>query len=327
MDTAEQTSHFKKKMLPLIALLIGLAAVMYYFIGINHETLIGEVEATTYPHKTEISGKIVEMPVSLGQEVKKGDTIAVLDSAGQRYEIEQLEIMIEKQKIALSESQLGTDGSTQAERNLALAQAAYNSALAGYNKAQKDYENAMTLYQEGAISKDSLDTSKLKAENAREALAAAAVQIQNASSGTASKTAELDLRQNQSRLRQMKENLEKYTIKAAVDGTVISVNYVVGDTVAPGYNLADIAGKGEKYLVFYVPETKLSSIDYDSEVDVTYHNKKVTGIVKYIDVKSQYTPKDMQTAANKNKESFKIKLLLPEDAPIKPGETAQVDIK
>ena len=47
--------------------------------------------------------------------------------------------------------------------------------------------------------------------------------------------------------------------------------------------------------------------------------KSYQATVKYIDVESEYTPKDMQTAANKNKESIKIKLLLPKDCPLKPG--------
>jgi len=325
---AKANIHPRKKALPLILLLaIGIAAAAYYFLGISRDTLLGEVEATLYPHKAEVAGKILEMPIDLGSEVKKGAILAVIENTGLRYDIEQMELLIEKQKLALSESQLGAEGSTQAERNLAVAQAAYNSALATCNKAQNDYQNAAILYQEGAISKDSLDNAKLKADNAREALAAAAAQLQGASSQTSAKSAELDMKQNESRLRQMKENLEKYTIRAAVDGTVMSLSYVAGDTIAPGYNLADIASAGGKYLVFYVPEERLGQIDYGGEVIVFSKGRRYTGIVKYIDVNSQYTPKDMQTAANKNKESFKIKALLPDDVPLKPGETAEVEIK
>ena len=322
------SGHSGKRALPLILLLaLCLAAAIYYFLGTDSDTLIGEVEATIYPHKTEVSGKILEMPISLGSEVKKGDALAVLDSTGLRYEIEQMELMIEKQRIALAQAQLGVEGSTQAERNLTVAQAAYNSAMANFNKAQKDYQNALTLFQEGAISRDSLENAKLKADNARETLTVANAQLQGASSQASAETATLDITQNESRLRQMKENLGEYPIKAAVDGIVMSLSYVAGDTVGPGYNLADIAGTGEKYMVFYIPEDKLNLIDYGSEVDVIHENKKYTGIVKYIDVNSKYTPKDMQTAANKNKESFKIKVLLPDDVPLKPGETAEVEIK
>lgn len=322
------SGHSRKRALPLIILLaVFLAIAIYYFISAGGDKLIGEVEATIYPHKTEVSGKIIEMPVALGSEVKKGDTLAILDSAGLRYEIEQMELLIEKQKIALSQVQLGVEGSTQAERNLAIAQATYNSALANFNKAEKDFQNAATLFQEGAISKDALDNARLKADNAKDTLTATRAQLQGASSQASAETAALDIKQNESRLRQMNENLEKYTIKATVDGIVMSLSYVAGDTVGPGYNLVDIAGTSSKYLVFYIPEDKLNLIDYGSEVEVFYKDKKYTGIVKYIDVNSQYTPKDMQTQANKNKESFKIKVLLPEDVPLKPGETAEVGIK
>ena len=48
---------------------------------------------------------------------------------------------------------------------------------------------------------------------------------------------------------------------------------------------------------------------------------------KYIDVESVYTPKDMQTMANKNKKSIKVKLGLPEDCDLKPGEEVKVGLK
>ncbi|MDR0312352.1 MAG: hypothetical protein LBI14_02015 [Treponema sp.] len=46
--------------------------------------------------------------------------------------------------------------------------------------------------------------------------------------------------------------------------------------------------------------------------------------VRFIDVKSQYTPKDMQTSSMKNKVSVKVKLLLPSNTMLKPGNRVEV---
>ena len=52
--------------------------------------------------------------------------------------------------------------------------------------------------------------------------------------------------------------------------------------------------------------------------------KEYRGTVFFIDVKDQYTPKDMQSAANRNKESMKVRIKLAPEAPLKVGERAEV---
>jgi HlyD family secretion protein len=51
----------------------------------------------------------------------------------------------------------------------------------------------------------------------------------------------------------MKETLDKFTVRAACDGVIMSKSYLPGDIVSPGFNLADIAAEGEKFLYFTFP--------------------------------------------------------------------------
>jgi HlyD family secretion protein len=136
----------------------------------------------------------------------------------------------------------------------------------------------------------------------------------------------LDIRQTEIQLAEMEDNLEKFTIRAAKDGVIMSKSYVPGDVVSPGYNLADLATDDGKYFVFYLPIEYLYSVEFDQILTVTGNGEKYDAAVKFVDVESEYTPKDMQTPANKNKESVKVKLLLPEDCPLKPGQEAEVSL-
>ena len=68
----------------------------------------------------------------------------------------------------------------------------------------------------------------------------------------------------------------------------------------------------------------MSEITLDDVLVVKGEGQTLKGIVKYIDVESVYTPKDMQSLANKNKKSIKVKLLLPKDSELKPGQEAKV---
>jgi len=128
----------------------------------------------------------------------------------------------------------------------------------------------------------------------------------------------------ESKIELQKIMIDRCVVTANVSGTVISKNYSAGDFVAPGFNIADIASSDERYLVVYYPKDKLTDVSYGARIGFVYDNDEYTGIVRFIDVKPVYTPQDFQTAANKNKESVKVKILIPESCAIKPGESAKL---
>lgn len=316
-------SH-KKRIIPLLILIIaGVSAYLYY--GKSSQNYIGVVEATILSHTSEVSGKILEMPIEVGQHVLKGDVIAKIDSTAQNYAYEQLQLTLERKKIALSDLEVGA-GDSQKENSISAAQANYNSAVSSSQKAALDYQNAQALFNQGAMSKDALELAKVKADAAANAVTSAKAQLDTARSGSPASSQQLDIAQTESQLKEMKENLDKFTILAVSDGVIMSKSYVTGDMVAPGYNLADIAADGQKYFVFYLPIEDLNSVDYDQTYTVKSGKDSYKAVVKYIDVESEYTPKDMQTAANKNRESIKVKLLLPENCPLKPGQEAELSL-
>ncbi len=317
-------ANHKKKIIPLLVLILAVAFIAYFY-GKSNQSYIGVVEATILSHTSEVPGKILEMPIELGTHVTKGDIIARIDSTAQEYAYEQLKLTLEKKKISLADLELGV-GESQAKNAISIAQSNYNSATSSNQKATLDYKNAKSLYDQGAITKDALDKTKVAADSAANAVSVAKAQLDNAKSKSSAESTRLDIAQTESQLKEMEESLDKYTIRAVSDGVVMSRSYILGDMVSSGYNLADIAVDDQKYFLFYLPIEYLNSINYDQTCTVSANGKDYEAIVKYIDVESEYTPKDMQTTANKNRESVKIKLLLPEDCPLKPGQEAEIEL-
>jgi len=312
-----------KKKFILLALIIIVALGIFYY-GNSNQRYIGLVEATTISHTTEVSGKIIEMSVELGTHVSKGDVIAKIDSTAQEYSYEQLQLTMEKEKTALEDLTVGTE--SQAKNSITIAKSNYNTAVSSNEKASQDYQNAQSLYNQGAISKDVLDKAKVAADSAINAVAVAKAQLDNAKNTSSAESAQFDIDKTESQLQEMKEDLDKYTIWAACDGVVMSKSYDKRDMVSSGYNLVDIAADDEKYFVFYLPIDYLNEIEYDQTFKVKSYGVAYDATVKYIDVESEYTPKDMQTAANKDRKSVKIKLLLPDNSTLKPGEEAEIKL-
>lgn len=320
----EKMKSVKGKRIIGVTVLVVVLCTAGLIYGLTVERYTGVVEATILSHVSEVSGKILEMPVELGQQVSKGEVLAVIDSGDLEYGLEQLELTLEKKRLALSQDKGGTGSYTQADTNYMVAQSNYQSAASAYQKASQDYRNAQILYQEGAIAKDTLSQAKVIFDAASSALASAKAMMENAGSGDIVDGALLDIKILESQLKEKKEKLSKCKIRAEGAGTVITRSYLPGDVVSPGFNLVEIASSDKTYLVFYYPVEKINDLEYDDVLVVKGEGQTLKGIVKYIDVESVYTPKDMQSLANKNKKSIKVKLLLPKDSELKPGQEAKV---
>jgi len=307
-----------KKIVPVVVLLT-IIILFNLFRGDNLK-LQGIVEGTIYSQISEVSGKIIEMNVQLGSPVKTGDLIARLDSINQQYTLEQLQIALEKIHLMSQEELI------KARSGVSIAEANYRSAQATFVQARNNAASLQQLFEIGGIARNDLDNAKHRETLASQAQEAALSQLQTArahysfmQSGSDSRTtaqtgfalAEIDIRDIESKIKQMQDMLEKFEIRANCDGIVVSINYNLGSMVSTGYNIADISAENEKYIVFYLPKDHINKISYEQKITVKSGGEEIQGEVRYIDVRSQYTPKDMQTSAMKNKFSVKVKLLLP----------------
>jgi HlyD family secretion protein len=149
---------------------------------------------------TNVSGTIQKLYVDFNSPVKEGQIIAQIDPA------------------LFSARAKETKGN-------------YNNALANLDRAKEDLidakrtmERSRNLIKEGVISQSDLDTTETKFR-----IASAAV-----------KAAEWSVTQNQGLYEQARTNLEYSTIKAPINGVVISRNVDVGQTVAASFQTPTI---------------------------------------------------------------------------------------
>jgi len=330
-----------KKIVPIFVILTIIAIILFNLLKGGDLKLLGVVEGTTYSQVTEVSGKIIEMNVQLGSPVKTGDLIARVDSTNQQYALEQLQLALEKIQLMSQEELI------RARSSVSIAEANYRSAQASFIQARNDALSLEQMYEIGGIARNDLDNAKHRQTLSSQALESAQSQLQTARSHysflqsgsdnrniaqtgfeqTGFALAEIDIRDIESRIRQMQDMLEKYEIRANCDGIVISINYNLGSMVNTGYNIADISAENEKFVVFYLPKEYINEISYGQKITVKSESEEIQGEVRYIDVRSQYTPKDMQASVMKNKFSVKIKLLLPSVTSLIPGSKVEVFIR
>ena len=200
----------KKRFFILLGLLVAAGAAYYFFSNnskqettyLTESVTRGNVEKTVVASGSvesvnevdvgaQVSGKITKLYVKLGQEIKKGEMIADIDSTTQVN-------TLNTKKAALV--------SYQAQ--LKAKKTAYDVALSSYNRLSK-------LYTQKATSLDSLNTAKSTLDNAKAEMEAIEANI---------KQAEIEVNTAET-------NVGYTKITAPMDGTVVSVPVSEGQTV------------------------------------------------------------------------------------------------
>ena len=200
----------KKRFFILLGLLLAAGATYYFFSSnskqettyLTESVTRGNVEKTVVASGSvesvnevdvgaQASGKITKLYVKLGQEIKKGEMIADIDSTTQIN-------TLNTKKAALV--------SYQAQ--LKAKKTAYDVALSSYNRLSK-------LYTQKATSLDSVNTAKSTLDNAKAEMEAVEANI---------KQAEIEVNTAET-------NVGYTKITAPMDGTVISVPVSEGQTV------------------------------------------------------------------------------------------------
>lgn len=200
----------KKRFFILLGLAVAAGAAYYFFSSnskqettyLTESVTRGNVEKTVVASGSvesvnevdvgaQVSGKITKLYVKLGQEIKKGEMIADIDSTTQIN-------TLNTKKAALV--------SYQAQ--LKAKKTAYDVALSSYNRLSK-------LYTQKATSLDSVNTAKSTLDNAKAEMEAIEANI---------KQAEIEVNTAET-------NVGYTKITAPMDGTVVSVPVSEGQTV------------------------------------------------------------------------------------------------
>ncbi len=330
----------KKKGIAVVVLILLIGAAVWYNVQQSGSTDIwtGRVEPQVVPQYSLAGGQITEMHVQLGQTVAAGDVLAVIDSTQAQYAIAQQEQVVIQRQAAVDQLLSGADAAAvaQARSQVKIAQASYDNAQLAQISAEQELQRAAALLEVGGLSQQEYDQLAQATRTAKNNVTAAASQVEAAQQQVVQlsksadehqvKSAQAALAQAESQLAQLKENLSHYTIVASCNGTILSVNYTQGAMIAAGSDLVDITDQQQTYVLAYVPVDQLETVEYGQAASILVDDKTYPATVCYIDVKVQYTPKEFQTAVQRDQESVKIKLQLEDDIQLKLAQEVQVQL-
>ncbi len=159
------------------------------------------------------------------------------------------------------------------------------------DEAADDYHRAISLYQSGSMAKEAFNHIKSRWET--------------------------------SSLR-----VSWCNVKAPLAATVLTKYHEPGEWVNPGTKLLTLGDLSEVWAYVYVPETKLASLKLNGEIRgwLADTHQYFQGRISKINDEAEFTPKNVQTQAERTRLVYGVKCVFPNpDEILKPGMTIEVE--
>lgn len=307
------------------------------------------IDGTIVSVSAKIPGRVMEVLVKEGDQVKAGQIIARIDAREAVAQRGQNEAALAVAKAKYDEVVAGSRpqeiGQSQAGLGQSKAMIAQNQATV--DNAAKNYERMSQLYQEGAVSSAQRDDAKAAyfvAKEARNASLEGANVADEKLNLVVAGSREESIRAAAAQVKQAEAALEgtviltEYTtIVAPVDGVVALKSVNPGEVIAAGQPLFSVVNCTDVWLNARIEETKIGKIKMGQTVEYTidgYPGRHFTGTIFSVGsaTNSIFALVPTENASGnftKVTQRVSIKITLPEnvnDIIFRPGMQALVDI-
>ena len=287
--TAEVTTKKKSRTFLVILILLlvagGAFGVSKYLHAKHHETTDdAQVEGDINPVIPKISGYVKEVRVKENQQVKKGDTLLLLDGRELQIKMQQAEAAIATAESNLSSAKATTSAS-QANIATSLANtgtidAQIEAASVNAWRANQDYNRYANLIDDHSITQQQFEQAKAVKETAEKQLQilqqqklqsskqTSAVASQSNATSTQIGVAGSTIKQRQVDVEDAKLHLSYTVVTAPADGIVSRVNVQTGQLIQAGQATFSIVQDDDIWVVANFKETQYSRLKIGQKVTV-----------------------------------------------------------
>lgn len=288
----------------------------------NSLRVSGHVEATEVQVAAEVAGRLVELRVDEGDRVKRGDVIARLDTRDTELQLERARADRQAADAQLRLLQAGSriEDIRQAQAQVDAAETEVAAAEAERKAAETDLERFEALVRANAGSEKQRDDAKARADVARERVRGARERTDAARAVLArlkagARREEIDAARARvaaadAQLAMLDENLKDASVTSPVDGVVTQKLVDAGELLAPRTPVVVIADLDHAWVNLFVPEPMVPRLMLGQAATVFTDagGPGIPGKVTYISPKAEFTPRNVQTADERSKLVYRIKV-------------------
>lgn len=264
----------------------------------------GNFETDEVIISSEVAGKLVDFDVELGDLVKSGDLLALVDTTQLSLQIYQIKAQQQAVSVRRITVQSQVDVQQEQIKNLRINQ-----------------ERIHRLFNDKAATQKQVDDVDGQMQVMQKQLESLKTQFVSINS---------ELKVLDAQLAIVRDKLDQCRITSLMDGVVLEKYVELGELAAPGKAVVKLGDLEELDLKVYVSGAQLPSIQLGQQVEVLIDqdrtaNQSLTGKVSWISPEAEFTPKIIQTKEERVKLVYAVKVSVKNDGRLKIGMPGEVN--
>jgi HlyD family secretion protein len=245
----------------------------------------GRLEATQVDVAAKYPGRLATLTVDEGDEVTAGQVVATISSPETEAQLRAAQAQVLKAKQALAE-----------------ADALIAQRKSDLDFARTDYDRGKPLLEHGTITQQVLDQRRNRFESAEAGYVAA--NAQRDAADAAIKAAVADVERLQSILTDL-------VLVSPRSGRVQYRLARAGEVIAAGQRVLTILDLKDVYMTIYLPADAAGKLMLGDEARIildSFPHEVFPATISFVATEAQFTPKSVETAEEREKLMFRVKL-------------------
>ncbi len=249
----------------------------------------GRLEADQIDIATKVPGRVAEVRVSEGQLVQPGEVLAVMDTR-------EMDAQVARAKADAARA------ASQVEE----VRAVIEQRRAEKTLAEEEFARASQLAERGVTSHAVADQQKTRLATAEAALNVALAQLNTAERGVEAANA---------LVAQYETQVADATLTAPVLGRVLYRLAQPGEVLGGGGKVITLLDLSQVYMEVFLPADQAMRTGLGAEARIRLDSipYAIPAYVSFVSPEAQFTPKQVETAAEREKLMFRVKVRLPEE--------------
>jgi HlyD family secretion protein len=272
----------------------------------------GRLEATEFDIATRSGGRIKSVQVQEGDDVAAGQVLAIMDTSSLEADLRRAQSQVTQARNARTTAQALL---AQREQSVLTAQAVVAQRQAEQALAGKQWQRTRELVGKGFLAPQKLDEAQAQRQSVKAALSAALSQVAEAKAAvlaTRSQVVEADsaIESAQAALARVEADQADTALKAPKGGRVQTISARAGEVLGGGGRVLSLVDLHDVSMTFFLPEMAAGKLAIGAEARLVMDAAPqfvVPAKVVHVASVAQFTPKTVETTAERQKMVFKVK--------------------
>ena len=256
----------------------------------NEGVALGTLERERVIHPATTNEILIDLPVSAGQLVEKGQVIAKFDA-----ELQQAIVAKAQAQLAQATAFLEKTLNGARPEEVAAASAKVAAANAAYTQSEANFRRAKTLVKDKLASQETLDRATAARDETFANLESAKQNLNELTNGSRVEdinSAKAQVQAAEAELKVQQKYLSDLTIKAMRAGRVDNLPWHVGERVTKGSPVVIVQANSAPYARVYIPEPYRAKLNQGMTLTVRVDgiDKDIQGELTWIASEPAFTP-------------------------------------